>query len=363
MKVIIQSADLKNGLETVGKIFRKQGTPIVDNIVLSADEDGITLFHSNLQSSIKVKVDGEIEQHGKVLISKDAVKLIKKIDGSLTIEGLKDRLSVKGNRKYEAATMDVEDYPEEPEETCIKAFDIKENAFRDVLKLEKLIDAKSVRTSIRNIMINGNEFSATDGLRSGVITIDIVNNVSNTIYIPVESIKELAKLLNAKSDDLVGFEYLGRKNDARFKIIAKDFVYTAKMFSESDFNIASVYPADFKHIAKVDGKAFDNALSFAYEVAKDEKWNAVKLEYGKDDFMKISAESDVQKSEEEIEAEVVTTSLQEKVEEHYNSRNIMDFLKLLACDDVEMKFSNRFHLVFTPFGKNNERYLTMLVRV
>jgi DNA polymerase III sliding clamp (beta) subunit (PCNA family) len=100
MNVIINQYDLESAIEKAEKVMRKSvPLPILDSILLNAQNDKITITANNLESAIIIPVDGYITQPGSILIDKSNFKLIKKLTGELHITDNAGTVEITANRK------------------------------------------------------------------------------------------------------------------------------------------------------------------------------------------------------------------------------------------------------------------------
>ena len=69
MKIVCTQENLNKGLSLVSNIANKSSNlPILNNVLLKADKDGLTLVTTDLELGIKVSVRGKIEQDGEFTV-------------------------------------------------------------------------------------------------------------------------------------------------------------------------------------------------------------------------------------------------------------------------------------------------------
>ena len=86
MNINIHQTELKNAIEKLEKLLGKTHTiPVINCVLLTAEDNKITITAYNLVSALIVDISGEVIEPGNILIDKSNFKLIKKLSGILNI--------------------------------------------------------------------------------------------------------------------------------------------------------------------------------------------------------------------------------------------------------------------------------------
>jgi DNA polymerase-3 subunit beta len=217
MKIISLQENLKKGISTVSHITSKNiNLPILNNILIKADEGNIDLIATNLEIGIIHSVRGKIEKPGEITIDAKIINEYinflpqEKITFDVKDENIKIECS---NYKTKIKGESAKDFPLLPE---IEESNIINTSLVDfkkalsqvvfaVSKSESRIELSGVLFEIHN---NKLFMVATDSYRLAekVIDINIEKNKNleenNKIIIPANTAQEVLRIASNLSDDL-----------------------------------------------------------------------------------------------------------------------------------------------------------------
>ncbi|MCF7820309.1 MAG: DNA polymerase III subunit beta [Candidatus Pacebacteria bacterium] len=216
MKFISLQENLKKGIFAVSNITSKNiSLPILNNILIKAEEGEINLIATNLEIGITYKLRGKIEKSGEIAVNSKIINdyvsllpsdkvLLEKKDKELKVECK--------NYKTKIKTEDSDDFPLIPE---INRSDYISVGVDDLKKsLSQVIF--SVSNSDSRVEISGVLFSlqdeflkmvSTDSYRLSEKKIKIENNIKNEdfkefkIIVPAKTLQELLRILSNLNDD------------------------------------------------------------------------------------------------------------------------------------------------------------------
>ena len=217
MKIISLQENLKKGISIVSHITSKNiNLPILNNILIKANEEGIELIATNLEIGIIHSVRGKIEKPGKITIDakiineyinflpQEKITFIVK-DENVKIECSNYKTKIKGETAKEFPLL-----PEIEESNIINTSLVEfKKALSQVVfavsKSESRIELSGVLFALSDDKLS---MVATDSYRLAEKTIDI--NIeknknldeNNKIIIPAKTAQEVLRIASNLSDDL-----------------------------------------------------------------------------------------------------------------------------------------------------------------
>lgn len=388
MKVICSQKSLMNGIQQVQKaISTKIGLPIYSGILFETSKDNkIHLFSTDLEIGIDCYISAQIIEHGSVVIpNKIFSDLIRKFpEGNIEIEAGEDNIiylkeeDLSNYKIFGYSAEEFSPFPDIQSKTKIKFTNyILKDAIQEVI----LASSKDENRSFLNGILfktteNGIEIAATDSHRLALkkINIDEKNKIMDEnkfeVIVPQRALAELFKLLSLEEDSFVeigiGEKQVvfilnpeGEKNKIRLftRIIDGQF---------PDYH--QIIPKQFKTTIKIDTEEFRQRME-RITLFVSEDLNTVKMEFH--NFKQEKGEN-----RGEIIIKVNTPDIGDAYEQipcimdgdyveiAFNSRYVMDVLRIIKTDNTEIKLNeNLSPVMIRPFDKKEEEYCYILMPV
>lgn len=377
MNINVNQVELKNAIEKLKRLLHKAPIPVLDSILLTADNNEITITANNLVSSLTVNILGDIIESGSILIDKSNFKLIKKLTGILNITSIdnmgivninteeekqavvSNTITIKANRNLKFNSILSEQYPELPKDINEEAFSIPENIFKDKLKIKVFAGKNHFREVFNGVLISEDDMVANNTHYLARYKLNIENKCDDQMNIPIQSIDELDKILNNKSTKELQF-YFKKDDDNKemkyIKIVGNDFTYTTRLTEGVYPNYKQVIPDNFHTFVDIKKDQLQDTLEFAMEVVKDDKLRPIYFNIKEQ--LTINTPEEKEKSMSEIIPSEITGEELESIK--FNSGYMSTILKVIDEDKVNIKLGNcHSPAVFT--GENNEDELYVLV--
>jgi len=375
MKVISLQENLKRGLNIVGHVTSKNiNLPILNNILIKADDGNIEFISTNLEIGITHQVRGKIEESGQftvdakliseyvnLLSNGEKVKLeIKEADNELKIEC--------GNYKTRIKGESAKEFPLIPTVQRTGYYSCKSGELRKALNSVVF----SVSNSENRLELTGVFFSftenklslaATDSYRLAERELDIKASDMNgeqKIIIPAKTIQELLRVLN----NLEGGE-LREDQELKFYLAENQILFTVDSVELISRLINGHYP-DYKQI--IPAKSQTEVIVDRTELIRAVKAAALFSKTGINDitillakekmivssFSGMSGESQI-----ELEAEIKGGDNEITI----NYRYLLDGLNNIEGDVVRLGIlNNTTPCVLRPEKENNYLYIVMPIR-
>jgi len=227
MKIVCTQENLSKGLNIVSNLTSKNlNLPILNNVLLQADKEGLVLITTNLEIGIKTRVRGKVEQPGSFTVQaklmSDFVNSLKKEninielnDNTLVLEGENHKTKIKG----ENAT----DFPLIPEinpdlQTTVKTTDFKEALSQVIFAASQ--DESRPELNAVFVSLEGSKMIlvATDSYRLSekhlALTEEIKEN--RAVIIPIKTLQQLARILNEQEAE--NTKIIINENQVKFEV-------------------------------------------------------------------------------------------------------------------------------------------------
>lgn len=264
MKITCTQENLHKGLSLVSSLAsRHSNLPILNNVLLKANKDGLTLITTDLEIGMKVFVRGKADVDGDFTVD---AKLINNFVSYLPKENIElklkeDGLEVKSkNQETVINGLASEDFPLIPEvsrenEVELASGDLRQG-LQQVVFASSLDSSRSEINSV-NFQFENNTLvlAATDSYRLAEKRITVSNNKNSNLIVPLKTLQELLRVLSEQPEQKIkiywsenqilfifdGVELVSRVIDGKYpdykQIIPNDFTTSSK------FLVSEMLPA------------------------------------------------------------------------------------------------------------------------
>ncbi len=213
LKIVCLQENLIKGLQAVSHLAGKNtNLPILNNVLICAENGQITLTTTNLEIGISCKVRGKVEIDGKCTVQAklltDFINLLPKDNVLIELEDEKLKIEC-ANDKTSINTLSSEDFPLLPGVSKKSEYIIKTNILRNaLLKTVFSIALNSTRPEISGafLSIEGKKITlvGTDSYRLAEKTITLDESIGdNKIIIPIETVQEMIRIVSDTSEENV----------------------------------------------------------------------------------------------------------------------------------------------------------------
>lgn len=201
------TGDKNKLLNTVGMASHLATTratlPILQNVLLTATKDGLTVRATDLDQTIVARVEGEVKEVGSLTVPARLLVeyLTNNQDGSINLESNDTSLVVSSaNHRATLKGMAAEEYPTMPEIKPQATLRLNANAIREAIQRTIFASATDETRPILNGLLwrfQGKELIVvgTDGYRLARYITDIPSEHTADYILPKRTLQELLKLL------------------------------------------------------------------------------------------------------------------------------------------------------------------------
>lgn len=370
MKAIINQQKINKALNIVTKAINNNNTlPILNNILIETEENGLKFSATNLEIAISYSINANIEQPGSITIPAKLltsyVSLLHNTDLEIsTDESLS--LSIKSDTsKTQIKGLQPEDYPSIPQVQQDEKFTITN---KDLIEaINQTVFASSINNTrpilsgvYTHIHQNQITFAATDSYRLAEKKVSIQESTSEELscIIPGKTLQELSKILPLFQEDQQISISLN-KNQISFQV--ESLLVISRLIEGNFPDYKKIIPQESKTTIVTDASELSLALKrinlFAREIN-----NSIHLDVSKEskkllistDETKIGAE--VTELDIDIQGETNKISL--------NSQYLLDVLNIHGAGALILKVNEKVSPIKVVTEKDdNFVYIIMPLKV
>lgn len=266
MKIICLQENLIKGLQTVSHLAGKNSNlPILNNVLITAEEGTISLTTTNLEIGVNCKIRGKVEKKGKCTVQArlltDFISLLPKDNIILEYEDNKLKIECGSDVSF-INTLSPEDFPLLPKinkefEYVMSIVDLK-SALK---KVSFAVSYDSTRPEISGVLINLENqkaiFVGTDSYRLAEKSIN-TNKLPNEkhVIIPLDTIQEVSRIINYETENEVKL-YI-EENQILFEVNGIELV--SRLIEGSYPDYKQIIPKESKTKAEVNTNELTQAI-------------------------------------------------------------------------------------------------------
>ncbi len=253
MKIVILKENLASALrKTISAVNSKSTIPILNNVLLEGDQNGFSVTATDLEISIKTRVEATVEQEGKTTLPARKFSQIINVlpEGEVTLEtDDNEQTSISCKRTFfKMPGLNPEEFPEEERVDSNWKFTFPAGEFKKTLA--KVSYAVSYDES--RYVLNGTLLSfrsgvlttvATDGRRLALMEQNLHEESLEDfdVILPAKTTAELMKVLEGEDPLEIGLT----ENQAVFS--NSELLITSKLVEGNYPNYRQVIPASFNN--------------------------------------------------------------------------------------------------------------------
>ncbi len=342
MKLTCTQENLNQGLNIVSHIANKNNNlPILNNVLLKADKNGLTLTTTDLEIGIKAFVRGKVEEEGEFTV---AAKLLNDFVGLLPKENINlstnnnTLLIQSSNQQTSIKGLLAEDFPLIPEIEKENELSIDAVKFKQALSQTAFaasLDSSRAEINAVNFKFAKNELvlASTDSYRLAEKRIKINNNQEKELIIPLKVIQELVRVLNDQVEKTVKVCF----NDNQIMFLFDGVELISRVVDGKYPDYQQIIPEKFTNAIKSQINKLVPAIKSAALFCKP-GINDVRLKFSNTNKQIIinAASSQAGESTIKVAGEIVGGDL----EVVFNYRYLLDGLNNITGDEVVIKIND-----------------------
>ena len=356
---------LKPLIKVAGIVERRHTLPILSNLLLEAKNNTIKLTATDLEMQISLNIATELKEDLSATISaKKFLDICRSLPEDIDIDLVSkdNRMMVKaGKSRFNLQTLPFADYPVMTKvagETTKIA--ISQIEFKRLLKqVEFAMAQQDIRYYLNGLLLEVNEkklnLVGTDGHRLSFTSTTLNQGYEKTdVILPRKTIIELIKLLEDSDEEITIELSTGQVNFSFGEISLISKVIDGKF---PDYH--RVIPTSLSNTFTANRVAMLTAMQRA-SILSNEKYRGVRMVLSENNIKLISANTEQEEAEEELEI----TYNQEALDIGFNVTYLIDVLNNTQQENINFSFSdaNSSCLITVP-EDNDYKYVVMPMRI
>lgn len=342
MKLTVEKADLLAGLQIVQNVVGVRSTlPILSNALLSAVSDGMFISTTDLEVSVRCKINGKVDKEGSTTIPVRRLSSIVRELPASTIDveiDDHDQASVTcGASFFKIVGMAGEEFPPIPE---IKegsfCYHLDQGVFREMLKKTSYAaSTDETRYVLNGVLLSFKESKltmvATDGRRLALVEneVEFPAEAEVDLILPSKAVNELQHVLKDEGE----LRIYAQDNQVMFQF--GDVIVASKVIDGTYPNFRQVIPAQCEERVAVEREILLTALKRASLITAD-KTSATKLTFANNNLVILTSTPDVGEARETIPIKYTG----KEITVAFNPDYMMDPLKNLANDEIAIELTD-----------------------
>ena len=365
MKFIVERAKL---LETVLKlqsvVGSKTSMPVLEGILISAEQGKITLIAYNLEMGIKKEIYAKCEEPGDIVIPAKLLADILRKMSDMQVEISADS-KLNCNIKCGEATFDImgmaaTDFPEIPSVSSDNSFKVDGKVFASLKKGTAFAaaqneGAKPILTGI-NISLNDGfiQFVAIDGYRLAIKKEKIENQNNFEFTVTGKALNEVVKLIDDESEDieinvsnrLIGFNING-------------YTFISRLLEGDFVNYQKTIPTENKQRVVVNTRDLINTIERVSLLISESFTTPIRCYFNELNVVFTCATS-VGRATETFNLKLEGENFEIGLNSHY----LLDVLKAIEDEQIQILFNGpNAGVLFLPVDDDNFKYMIMPMRL
>jgi DNA polymerase-3 subunit beta len=341
MKILCDRNALQEAVTVVSSVVPlKTPRPILQNLLVRADGDGITLFATDLEMAARVQLDAvKVSKKGSVLLpGRETAALLRElVEPTVTLESSDQRCRIEsGGGSFVLLGEDPEQYPEEVQVKSGKRLEVQAGSMLRMIKETAFSAAREeTRYAINGVLLDCASsclrLVATDGRRLAISYENVEGKTEFKVVVPMRALNTLARALPE-----------GSKEPLRIEVGDKQIVFTigstqlVSQLLETRFpDYEGVLPKSADTTVEVSRSLLEGALRRAAILAPNEM-RMVRFEVA-DQQMRMTAESSA-RGRADVTIEAVVKGAGGSI--NFNPDYILEALRVCEMEHVRLDMSD-----------------------
>ena len=371
MKLTIKKDEIQKGLQRIqGVVDKKNTMPILSNLLLTADDNGIEIVATDLEIGLRGRYAAVVQKPGAVAVS---AKKMYEIVRELPEEDIQIRVDegswvkiASGHAHFKLVGLSREEFPALPDVAEEGMITIEGDMLRDMIrKTLYAVGENDARYVLNGLFVHlttdkgglNMRMVGTDGHRLSLIDrVIAAKHQDESVIIPKKAMLELRRLLEEDGEG-TSLQIGLSKNHALFK--RDGLVMVSKLIDGNYPNYQQVIPAQSTKKVMVSKDLFTQAVKRVSILSK-EKTNNMKLQLEKGTLVLSSSNPEIGDASEELAVEYQGDSLTIG----FNSRYLMDVLMAMTAPTISLELSDALSpCLIREEGDEHYRCVVMPMRV
>jgi len=367
MRIKLLTENLQKKIAYLNKVIaHNPSLPILQNILLDASEQEISLSATDLQSAIRIFLRSEVENPQKIAVpAKIFIETIKNLPaGEIVLEQKDKQLLIKTKASRSKILLAAaEDYPEFsplPEARIDLDLPIIKSINQYIAFSCSTDRARLLLTTILLIQDRENlQIVGTDGFRLAVLNIkQLILADGQKLLLPSSALLEVARIL--ENESLTSFQLGVLKDLKQLVFILGDITYYVRLVEGEFPPYEKIIPTVFSHKISFISEDVEKQLKQALVMAKEAS-NIINFEFNQDKLLIKAKSSAFGEYQGEVEIE---NNNKQSNSVAFNARYLQDLIGNVKSERLEMSMNDKLKpILFAEPGNEHFIYVVMPFRL
>ncbi len=364
MRFTTARSELLEAVQNLSRIVTKTSQPVLEGILISAEQGKITLVSYNLEMSMKKVIYASCEEEGDIVISaKLLTEILRRSDGAQVTVEADERLMChirSSNAVFDIMGMSALDFPETPSVPETEKISIEGGLLKDMVRgtLFAVATTEGSRPILTGLNVTVEQgvarFIGIDGRRMGIRKENISSGVDCNFVISGKAIGEAVKII---ADDSENIDIYITKTLVSFKI--DGYTLVSRLLEGVFVNYEKAIPKEFLQTLTVKTRDIIDIVERISLVVNDRLTTPVRCSMGNpvSTFKCISA---VGCATDTYETELNGPEFEIGI----NAQYLLDALRATETDEVKISFKGSSEgFLIEPINGDSFLYMIMPMRI
>lgn len=365
MNIICHQKELSQAIGVVQKAVSSKTTmPILKGILVETANNKLKLTGNDLELGIETIIDSQVIRDGAVVIdSRLFGEIVRKLpDSYIEIDcDEKSNVVIKcEHSEFKIMGYSQTEYPQLPDVDDNFNYEINANCLKNMIRQTVFAISQDETKPLlmgELIEIDGADISvvALDGYRLAIKKAGIENNIGNiNVIVPGKTLSEINRIVSGEEKNI---KMAFTQKHALFSI--ENIRIITRLLEGEFINYKQIIPKESRIKVTVNTKNLQNSIERASLLAREGKNNLIKFSIT-DGLMIITSNSEVGNVYEELPINLEGGN----IEIAFNSRYMLEALKVMECDSIVMNFdTNLSPCTINPQEDAGYTYMILPVRI
>ncbi len=366
MKFTINRDALLKPLQVIGGVVEKRQTlPILSNVLLTLDQEHLTLTGTDLEVELTASTDLSGADTGEITLpARKFMDICKSLpEGTdLTITIDEHRALIRsGKSRFTLSTLPAHDFPSTEKITGAREYTVPQATLKHLIDQTQFCMAnQDVRYYLNGLLLelrpNALRTVATDGHRLALCDMDsdIIPGDINQIIVPRKGVVELSRLLS-DSDTPCTIQL----NANHIRVDLGDIVFLSKLIDGRFPDYDRVIPRGGDKVVEANRESLRQSLLRA-SILSNEKYRGIRMNFTNNLLRATVNNPEQEEAEEEIEINYQGDDL----EIGFNVSYLVDALNAIKQEQVQLTLIDaNSSCLISGIGDQSSRYVVMPMRL
>ena len=334
MNFIINREQLLFPLQQIVSVIEKRQTmPILSNVLLVVNENGLVLTGTDLEIQLIAQVNLDSFEIGEITVPArkflDIVRLLPN-EAEIKIELLNDKMKItSGRSRFSLSTLSADSYPEFSESELENQFLINAGKMKKALdKTVFCMANQDVRYYLNGLLLHISnsklKLVASDGHRLSIYEDNIgeATGYEARIILPRKGVLELTRLLDDEEDEL-NIQF----SNSNIRIHVKNLIFSAKLVDAKYPDFSKVFEQSFFNQIQIQKQLLKDALT-RVAILANEKFKGITFNVS-DGLLKLNSHNP---EHDEADEELIIEYKGEPLSIAFNSQYLLDAVSNLDSE-------------------------------